>query len=79
MFPHAAFDVASRRVAASSCSVPVNLDLPRPSHPEPLIVDEEPEDPSVRIPDLGVSEAASPHDVLPPAAVLSSALEEFRR
>ena len=79
MFSRAAFAAASRRVAAANGPAPANLSMSGPAHPEPPIVDEEPDDHAGLIPDLGVSSLATPRDVLPPAGALSPAQEDFRR
>ena len=79
MFSHAAFSAAFRRVAAADGLTSINLSMSGPAHPEPPIVDEEPDDHTGLDPDLGVSNLTTPRDVLPPAAALSQAQEEFRR
>ena len=79
MFSRAAFSAASRRAAASAHSPPVDLDLSGPTLPCPLIVDDEPEAPSMTLPDLAAFSAPAPQDVLPPATALSADQEDFRR
>ena len=57
----------------------MDLNLSGPSRPCPLIVDEDQESPPIVVPDLTVSSAPSPADVLPPATALSGDQEDFRR
>ena len=79
MFSRAACSAASRRAAASAHSLRVDLDLSGPTRPCPLIVGDEPEAPSMTLPDLAASSAPAPQDVLPPASALSADQEDFRR
>ena len=71
IFSHAAFSVVSERAAASVQNPPIDLDLAGPGRPCPVVVDDGPEDPSIRLPDLAASSAPLARDVLPPALALS--------
>ena len=71
MFSRAAFSVASERAAASVRNPPIDVDPAGPGRPCPVVVDEEPEHPSIPLPDPAVSSAPLARDVLPPALALS--------
>ena len=79
MFSRAAFSVVAGRAAASVRNPPIVLDLAGPGRPCPVVVDEEPEDPSIPLPYLAASSAPLARDVLPPALALSPEQEAFRR